>query len=133
MTPAISSNIQMTQGYEVLAPRSGKAYPVPCDEWAFLKDKLISVSTPPWILPATSFTLLGAALATFISILVGGVTAGESGKGIIIAWAVVVVTGIIGIACLALSFQQQKIQRIQVDHVLRQMDLIEKRFESNTA
>ena len=42
------SNYQMSQGYEVLPPKSGKAYPILCDDWENLKSKLTSVSSEPW-------------------------------------------------------------------------------------
>ena len=133
MTGTGSGSLQLSQGYEVLPPKSGKAYPVPCDEWAFLKSKLAVVSTPPWILPALSFLFLGATLATLIALLVGGVAPGEAGKGLVIAWAVVVATGVIGVACLSLAVKQQNMQRTVVGEVIRQMELIEQRFEPNGA
>lgn len=128
-----AGSLQLSQGYEVLAPRSGKAYPVPCDEWAFLKSKLQKVSAPPWVLPATSFTLLGAAIATFITILTGGVAPGTNGLGVVIAWAAVATTAMTGIACLILAIKQSRMERTQVSEVIRQMELIENRFDSGTA
>lgn len=114
-------NLQLSQDLEILTPKSGKAYPVPCDEWCFLKDKLSSVANQPWILPALSFLLLGISLTTIISILLGGVASGPSGNGIIIAWAVLVTSGLVGIACLCLSIKQYKMNRTQVSEVVRQM------------
>lgn len=129
MSEQTSGNLQLSQGYEVLAPKSGKAYPVPCQEWRFLKGKLESVSVPPWILPAASFTFLGAALATFITIVLDGVAPGKSGIGPVIAWAVVATTGLVGLSCLLLAIKQQQFQRTQVSDVIRQMEIIEQRFE----
>lgn len=127
-----TGNLQLSQGYEVLPPRSGKAYPVPCDEWAFLKEKLSSVSTPPWVLPALSFMLLGAALATLISIFSGSVAPGTAGHGPVVAWAIAATTGLTGAACLALALKQYRIERTQVSEVVKQMELIERRFHGGT-
>jgi len=129
----VSSTLQVSQGYEILAPRSGKAYPVPCEEWKFLKGKLVAVSSPPWVLPALSFVLLGAALATLIAILIGGVSAGPTGHGIIVAWAATLTTGICGAVCLAVAQKQQSVERSQVSEVVRQMELIENRFDAKGA
>jgi hypothetical protein len=120
MTNSGSGNLQLSQGYEVLAPKSGQAYPVPCDEWRFLKERLSVASAPPWILPALSFMLLGACLATFITIILGGVN-------------VVIITGVIGLSTLWLTAEKNKLQDMQVREVLRQMDLIENRFDKDTS
>lgn len=126
-------NLQLSQGYEVLPPKSGKAYPVPCDEWGFLKDKLNSVSSAPWILPAMSFLFFGVAITTITSILLGGVAKGTSGNGIVVAWAISVTSGIVGAACLSLAVKQHMMQRTQVSEVVKQMEIIEQRFEQNEA
>jgi hypothetical protein len=133
VTSPNAGSLQLSQGYEVLAPRSGKAYPVPCEEWAFLKEKLSLVATPPWVLPAITFVLLGASLTTFISVLLGGVAPGPTGNGVIVAWAVCAASGVSGIACLLTSVRQHQLQGTQVRDVVRQMELIEKRFEQGAA
>ena len=133
MNTQTGGNLQLSQGLEVLAPKSGKAYAVPCDEWRFLKEKLEAVSAPPWILPAASFTLLGAAIATIISIISGSVVPGHSGNGVVIAWAVFATTGLVGTACLILAIKQHKMQRTHVSEVVRQMEIIERRFEQEPA
>jgi hypothetical protein len=61
------------------------------------------------------------------------VTPGKSGNGLVIAWSVVATTGIVGFACLALAIKQQSMQRTQVSEVVRQMELIEQRFERGPA
>lgn len=130
MTGGGGGNLQLSQGFEVLTPKSGKAYPVPCDEWSFLKEKLATTSKPPWVLPALSFTFLGAGLATFISILLGAIPGGPNGTGhLAAAWAVVATSGTCGVACLCLAIKQHRLERTQVSEVIRQMELIERRFD----
>ena len=125
-------NLQLTQGYEVLAPKSGTAYPVPCEEWQSLKAKLNTVNTPPWVLPAISVMLLGAALTTLITILIGGVAPSVKGNGLVVAWGVVAAAGFSGGVCLLLAMKQMEIERTQVSNVVRQMELIESRFDPAT-
>jgi hypothetical protein len=128
---ASDGNLQLSQGYEVLPPKSGKAYPVLCDEWCFLKAKLNNAKWQPWILQSTSFLFFGVSLTSLVSILFGSVSPGHPGNGITLAWAVFASSGAIGLACICLAFKQRKIQRSQVSEVVKQMELIEKRYEQS--
>lgn len=128
-----SGNFSVSQDLEILLPKSGRAYPVPCAEWQYLKKKLRKVSRPPWILPALTSLFLTASLTTLIAIVVGGVNAGQNERGLVVAWAVVATTGGIGLVCLAFSIKQHRMDKTQVSEVVEQMDLIEQRFEQEGA
>jgi hypothetical protein len=127
-----TDNLHVSQGFDVLQPKSGKAYPVPCDEWQFLKEKLSTAKYPPWIAQALASLLFGASLTTLMSILLGDVASSNSGIYKVIAWAAFATTGIIGIAFLFFAIAQYRIKRTQVSEVIRQMELIEARFETKT-
>lgn len=121
---------RMSQGYDVLQPKTGRAYPVPCDEWDFLKRKLGQVSTSPWAYHTIGSLLGGAAISTFVTILLGTFPSASSSPAIIVAWAVVAVCTICSLACFFFANQQGKVQVVQVSDVITQMELIERRYEA---
>jgi hypothetical protein len=59
---------QVSQGFDVLQPKSGQAYPIPCDEWSILKEKIKKLTSEPWLFHSLAFLLLGAAVSTFVVI-----------------------------------------------------------------
>ena len=120
---------KMSQGFEVLPPKSGQAYPIPCEEWDFLKKKVRELSNRPWVLHTIGTTLLGACVSTFITLLMGGISTTAHPNAEIVAWAVIAVTLICGVVCMIFADQQHKVQRVQADDILTQMELVEKRFE----
>jgi hypothetical protein len=119
------NSFRMSQGYDVLPPKPGKAYPIPCEEWNYLKEKLRDASDKPDFYHTGGSLLLGAMISTLIAILTGAF----QGNNNIIAWAVVVVTTICG--CLALFFacERRKVSQTKVSDILKQMELIERRYQ----
>jgi hypothetical protein len=124
---------KMSQGYNVLVPKSGGAYPVPCNEWDFLKKKIRELSQRPWVFHTVGSILLGAALSTLIAIIVGGISATTHPNAEVVAWAVVVTGAVCGAVCLFFADQQNRMHRIQADDIVTQMELVEQRFERRTA
>lgn len=124
---------RMSQGYDVLQPKTGRAYPVPCDEWEFLKGKLRQVSTSPWIYQTAGSLLGGAGITTFVTILTGTLPPLSQSQALVIAWAVVTVSIITAAACFFFADQQRKMQSVQVSDVITQMELIERRYERSDA
>jgi len=119
------SHISMSQGLDVLKPKSGTAYPIPCAEWAQLKTNLGAVSGSPFVFGSVGFTLVGASLATLINIWTETIPAGIPR---IVAWAVVVVTLVLGIAFIIIADQQDRFRKRQISDVIAQMTLIENRY-----
>ena len=124
---------QLSQGLEVLRPKSGEAYPIPCDEWTILKDKIKKMTSEPWLFRSLGFLFLGAALSTFVTILIGTFQLPEKQRVLDIAWAVVVVTVVCGCACLCFAWKEREISRERASDVVAQMDLIEKRYERSSS
>lgn len=122
------SNLKLSQGLEVLRPKTDKALPIPCNEWDVLKEKIDSLTTEPWLFQFSGSILIGAALATKISILTGAV-APTPEKNIVIAWAVTVVCGLVGAVCLLFALAERKAHKTKAADVITQMKLIEQRFE----
>ncbi len=125
------SPFRMSQGLDVLQPKSGPAYPIPCDEWRLLKKQLTEASETPFFLHTLGSILLGAALATVIGIFTDTIPAGEKGKTLVVAWAISAVTGFCGGICLWFATLQNKVQRRQVADVIAKMELIENRHPAS--
>ena len=124
-----NSNIKLSQGYEVLRPKSDKAFPIPCAEWDVLKRKIESLTTEPWLFHTAGSTFVGAALATAISVWTGAVSIAARPNAIVIAWAVTAVCLICGLACLRFAHKEREVHRGKASDVVTQMTLIEQRFE----
>lgn len=121
---------QLSQGLDVLRPKSGRAYPIPCDEWSMLKGKINKLTSEPWLFHSLGFLFLGAAVSTFVTILLGSFALPAQQRAQDIAWAVVVVTVVCGLACLYFANKERGVHRERASDVVAQMDLIEKRYEN---
>ena len=126
-----TSNLQMSQGFEVLRPKNDKALPIPCNEWDVLKQKIDCLTTEPWFFHTTGSILVGAALATLISIWTGAVASPPGSNTLVIAWAITVTTAITGLVCLGFAHTERGVHRAKASDVVTQMTLIEQRFERN--
>jgi hypothetical protein len=120
---------QVSQGLDILRPKSGQAYPIPCDEWTLLKGKITKLTSEPWLFHSLGFLLLGAAVSTFLAIVLDAFQVPVQQRAQDIAWAVVAVTLICGIACLYFANKERGVHRDRASDVVAQMDLIEKRYE----
>lgn len=124
-----TSNLQMSQGFEVLRPKNDKALPIPCNEWDVLKKKIEDLTTEPWFFHTTGSTLIGAALATLISIWTGAVSSVPGSNMLVIAWAITGACSVTGLVCLAFAHKERGVHRSKASDVVTQMTLIEQRFE----
>lgn len=124
-----TSNLKLSQGFEVLRPKTGKAFPIPCNEWDVLKAKIQDLTTEPWLFHTTGSTLVGAALATAISVWTGAVSTAALSNAIVIAWAVTGACVFTGLACIGFAHKERKVHRSKASDVVTQMSLIEERFE----
>lgn len=125
----MSTSIKMSHGFEVLKPRGGKAFPIPCNEWDVLKTQIETLTAEPWLFHTTGSLLLGAALATVISIWTGAISTATVPNANVIAWAVVAVCTFTGLSALYFSHKERELHRVKAQAVLTNMRLIEDRFE----
>lgn len=125
----MTDNIKASTGFEILLPKSVQALSVPCGEWDVLRSRIEALTTEPWFFHTIGSVLIGAALATLISILTGAVSPKAANNAVIIAWAVVVCTGLIGAICLLFADRERKAYRQRASDVATQMSLIDQRFE----
>jgi hypothetical protein len=129
------SSIQMSQGYDVLPPKTGKAYPILCEEWEYLKRKVRSISEKPNVYHSIGFLLFGACISTVIAILTGSFPNPDPNTlspRLVIAWAVVAVTLLVGSICMYFAKEQSKVNQMKASDVLSQMDLIERRYQNES-
>ncbi|WP_288105570.1 hypothetical protein [Limnobacter sp.] len=125
-----STPLKLSQGFEVLRPRSDKALPIPCNEWDVLKSQIGELTTEPWLFHTLGSMLLGASLATFISVITGAVVDSSSAKNlVVIAWATTVVCGVTGVACMYFAHKERAVHKAKAGNVATQMRLIEERFD----
>lgn len=130
-----NSSIQMSQGYDVLQPKTGKAYPILCEEWAYLKTNIGTITEKPDIYNSLGFVLLGACLSTVIAIFTGtfpSPTPNIVSSKLIIAWAIAVVTLLVGLICLYFGNEKRKLIEKKASDILIQMELIERRYQTET-
>ncbi|MHB1570445.1 MAG: hypothetical protein ACYCUI_15795 [Vulcanimicrobiaceae bacterium] len=120
---------QLSQGLDVLRPKSGEAYPIPCEEWTMLKGKIGKLTSEPWFFQSLGFLLLGVAVSTFVAIILDTFQLPAQQLALDIAWSVVAVTAICGLACLYFANKERGVHRERASDVVAQMDLIEKRYE----
>jgi hypothetical protein len=119
--------IRMSQGYDVLAPKSGEAFPIPCEEWDLLKANLGQVAQSPWGFHTLGSLLVGAALSPLVTLLAGGIP--NQGLNRVIAWALVSVCAITGFLCICFAAREKKLNGQQVTNIVAQMELIERRYQ----
>ena len=125
------SSFQISQGYDVLPPRPGQAYPILCGEWEHLKTQIRAIQTSMSLYHTVGSLLLGAALSTLISIFCGAFPITEGNPyGAVIPWAIVVTTTISGAACLHFAHRSQAVSSKFAHEVVAQMELIEQRYET---
>jgi len=102
-----------------------------CGEWEHLKIQIKSIKTSfGWYYTGGSL-LLGAAISTLIAILTGAFTpeSGSNSHSLVIAWAVVVSTGLIGVVALYFANESREVAEKKASEVVTQMELIEQRYE----
>jgi len=119
--------IRMSQGFDVLPPKSGEAFPILCEEWDLLKARLGQVAQKPWGFHTLGSLMVGAALSLLVTILAGGISGPSSNRGI--AWALVFVCAIPGFLCMYFATREKRIRGQQVTNIVSQMELIERRYQ----
>lgn len=124
---------QVSQGFDVLPPRSGNAYPIPCEEWKALKSKISKITSEPWFFHTIGSLLLGVALSSFVTILLETFSAPDQLRALYASWGVVATTAISGLLCLFFANKERIAQRERATDVVAQMELIEKRYEETSS
>jgi hypothetical protein len=119
----------MSQGLEVLPPKSDKAYPIPCKEWDSIKARVQRLTDEPFVFQTIGAALLGASLSTMTSVFTGSISGTNIERTTALAWAIIGTTGLVGIACLAFAKKERVSRRERAADIVEQMRLIEARFD----
>ena len=124
------NSVQMSQGYDVIQPRRGRAYPILCEEWEHLKGRVRKIKTSLGLYHTLGSVILGGGLSTFISIVSGAYTASakQDPSIMVIAWAATISCTLIGILCLRFAKESSTHASDQAEEVAQQMELIEARY-----
>ncbi|MCM2249038.1 MAG: hypothetical protein NDI58_00435 [Geothrix sp.] len=124
-----SDGFELSQGLTVLRPRSGKAYPIPCNEWKQLKEKIKKLTTEPWLYQTVGSLLIGVGISTLIPVLLGSYSKPDQDHARVVAWGVFWVASACGGLCLLFAGEKRQQHKGRANDVVAQMDLIEARFE----
>ncbi len=121
--------LKISTDLEVLPPIEKKAFPIPCDEWRFLKGKINALRLEPWLFRSLGSLLVGITLSTLIYIFTG-LTADSTSNpnAIIIAWAVSLGSLLSGVLCLIFAQKEGESYKTMANEIVTQMELIETRF-----
>lgn len=124
-----NEGLHLSTGLDVLRPKSGNAFPIPCDEWELLKSRLKKVSSPRWFYQTAGSVLAGVAGSMLVTVLSGTLPPSPQSDARVVAWATIAASSI----CAGLSFlfahNQRDLQAVYVSEVIQQMTIIENRYE----
>ena len=120
---------QMSQGYEVLPPKSSKAYPIPCEEWDLLKGKISKATNEPWLFHTVGSALAGMALSALFSIVTDAFKLPEQQRNLDATWFVLVSAALLSAAFLYFAHKEREVNRERATDVAAQMQLIEQRYQ----
>ncbi len=125
-------NMKVSQGWEILKPKFDKAFPIPCNEWFVLKNKIQDLSLEPWFFQSAGLLLIGAGFAEWISIMTSAVKNNSDQPNIVlIAWSVVILCSLVGAACLFFANKERQLHKTKARDLIVHMNLIEERYEKD--
>jgi hypothetical protein len=119
----------MDQRYVVLPPRPVPAYPVPHKEWERLKTRIGDLYGEPPYYQTAGPLLIGVALTTLTSIALGLPPSANSDRALVVAWAIVTVTLILGFSFLDFAKTKRTMRRVSATDIVEEMNVIQARFE----
>jgi hypothetical protein len=122
----ITEKFNVSQKFEIIAPQTGKAYPIGLKEWNFLKKKIKEIKVEINNFHAIGYLLLGASASCLITILA---TTFQDDKSKYICWSIFFVTLIGGFLSIYFATDKHKQESAKPQEILNQMELIESRFE----
>jgi hypothetical protein len=129
----MSDDFRVSQGFDVLLPKSGKAYPIPCEEWNFLKNKMITATTEPWVFHTAGSALIGMALSALLLLLASTFQLPAQQHAHDVTFMIFVCSAVIGLSCLYFAHKERAVIRTRATDVVAQMQIIEQRFDQSQA
>jgi len=128
---ANDKSVELSQGFEVLAPKGGKAFPILCSEWDTIRDQIGALELEPWGFQFIGSLLLGIAGGAGLGLLSGSISKEEN--YVVITWAVFATSFLAGLFALFFASKEKKMHRTKAQNVKKQMQLIEERFDRSAA
>jgi len=122
----------ISQDYEIIPPKKGKAYPILKSEWEYLKERITKIGDNLNLYNTVGLLLFGYSGSAFINILTNNYPRNEDNTfstKFIVCLCIAIMTLIIGIISFFFGNQQKKIQTTKTTDVVKQMEMIEERYE----
>lgn len=124
-----SNSFQYSQNLVVIPARETRGIIIAKKEWDFLKSQIDDLDFDPVFFQNASSILLGAALATLISIVTGAISDANIKDATLIAWGIFIICLVCGAMSAYFALKEREISRTKADSIITQMKLIEEKFE----
>ncbi len=130
-----NSSFHITQDYEILTPKKGKAYPIPKAEWEYLKDRIRKIGELINPYHTAGAIILGFSGSAFINLFTSDFPNNPNGtmsSKFVTCLAIAICTLIVGGILFYFGKQQREVQSVKSDDVIKQMEIIEERYSDIT-
>lgn len=128
---ALPNTIMLPHEYSVLNPQRTIAYPVPQDEWYYLKDKICKLKNLKNRYHSVAIFLLGIAVSAIYTLVKDWPDLNdlEVLKSYMFYICTIIVCAFGAVTCWNFSRKTDKLQKASSDEILGLMELIEKRYK----
>lgn len=127
------SSFKITQDFEIVPPKKGKAYPIPKVEWDYIKERIRKIGDVVNIYHTAGAVILGYSGSAFINLFILDFPKNQDGSlsnKYILCLAIAICTLIIGAMAFFFGKKQREDQAIKSDDVVKWMQVIEMRYHS---
>ena len=125
------SSFKISQDFELILPKTKRAYPISLEEWSYLKKQIGTIHDDANLYHTIGSALLGMAGSALIAALTLDLPAGKEGQT---AMPIIIFFFISSLVCGGLSLffghKQRLVLKVSASKVIQQMDLIEQRYET---
>ena len=126
-----SNFFQYSQNLVIAPAKEARGIVVAKKEWDFLKNQIDDLDFEPIFFQNAASILLGAALATFISIVTGAISDSTIKNATLIAWSILIICLVCGVFAAYFAFKEREVSRAKAASIITQMKLIEEKFDLN--
>lgn len=125
------SSFNISQDFEIVPPKKGKAYPIPQTEWEYLKERISKIGDVINFYHTAGAIILGFSGSAFINFLTSDFPKSQDGSystRYVICLAIAISTLVIGAMALCFGKKQRDLQIVKSEDVIKQMQVIEDRY-----
>jgi hypothetical protein len=123
------SSVSFGHNYEVRVPKTASVYPIPCDEWQKIRNRVARLTDFTWLFQSLGFALFGTAASTWVTAKVGGLDLVRFPNGMAWAWGIVAVSGVAGALCVFVAYREQRQKSERAADIVEDMEMLEKRYD----